>query len=241
MNKAMPLLEISGLDVRYGAIRALHGISLEVPDGSIVTLIGANGAGKSTTLRAISGLLTPVAGSIRFDGKEIAGLPAHRIVAAGLAHVPEGRLVFPELSVRENLLMGAYLRRDRKEIAADLSWVGDFFPRLRERLTQVAGTLSGGEQQMLAIGRALMGRPRCLMLDEPSLGIAPLLVETIFERLLSLNRERGMTMLLVEQNASLALKVSNYAYVLETGSIQLEGPSAVLRNNAEVKAAYLGQ
>jgi branched-chain amino acid transport system ATP-binding protein len=177
---------------------------------------------------------------IRFDGLEIAGLPAHRIVSAGLAHVPEGRLVFPELSVKENLLMGAYLRRDRKEIAADLEWVGEFCPRLRERIAQQAGTLSGGEQQMLAIGRALMGRPGCLMLDEPSLGIAPLLVETIFERLVALNRERGMTMLLVEQNASLALQVSRYAYVLETGSIHLEGPSAELRDRPEVRAAYLG-
>jgi branched-chain amino acid transport system ATP-binding protein len=233
-------LEVSRLEVRYGGIRALHDLSLKVPRGSIVTLIGANGAGKSTTLRTISGLVAPSSGTIRFDGLEIAGLPAHRIVSAGLAHVPEGRLVFPELSVKENLLMGAYLRRDRKEIAADLEWVGEFFPRLRERIAQQAGTLSGGEQQMLAIGRALMGRPGCLMLDEPSLGIAPLLVETIFERLVALNRERGMTMLLVEQNASLALQVSRYAYVLETGSIHLEGPSAELRDRPEVRAAYLG-
>jgi branched-chain amino acid transport system ATP-binding protein len=241
MNTAAePILEVSRLEVRYGGIRALHDLSLKVPRGSIVTLIGANGAGKSTTLRTISGLVAPSSGTIRFDGLEIAGLPAHRIVSAGLAHVPEGRLVFPELSVKENLLMGAYLRRDRKEIGADLEWVGEFFPRLRERIAQQAGTLSGGEQQMLAIGRALMGRPGCLMLDEPSLGIAPLLVETIFERLVALNRERGMTMLLVEQNASLALQVSRYAYVLETGSIHLEGPSAELRDRPEVRAAYLG-
>jgi branched-chain amino acid transport system ATP-binding protein len=235
-----PLLEIRDVIVRYGGIQALHGISLAVPQGSIVTLIGANGAGKSTTLRALSGLVTPSSGSIAFDGVEIAGQSAHRIVAAGLAHVPEGRLVFPELSVKENLRMGAYLRRDRKVIAEDLEWVCEFFPRLRERLTQQAGTLSGGEQQMLAIGRALMGRPRCLMLDEPSLGIAPLLTETIFARLVDLNRERGMTMLLVEQNASLALKVSHHAYVLESGRIHLEGPSDEIRSRPEVKAAYLG-
>ncbi|MEY2905750.1 MAG: hypothetical protein RLZZ408_221 [Verrucomicrobiota bacterium] len=235
-----PMLEVRNLAVRYGGIQALHDLSLSVPEGSIVTLVGANGAGKSTTLRTISGLVPPASGSIRFSGEEIAGWPAHRIVAAGLAHVPEGRLVFPDLTVRENLMMGAYLRRDRKEIAADLEWVGEFFPRLRERITQQAGTLSGGEQQMLAIGRALMGRPRCLMLDEPSLGIAPLLVETIFARLVDLNKERGMTMLLVEQNASLALKVSHYAYVLETGTIHLEGPSPEVRNRPEVQAAYLG-
>jgi branched-chain amino acid transport system ATP-binding protein len=235
-----PMLEVRNLAVRYGGIQALHDLSLSVPKGSIVTLVGANGAGKSTTLRTISGLVPPASGSIRFSGEEIAGWPAHRIVAAGLAHVPEGRLVFPDLTVRENLIMGAYLRRDRKEIAADLEWVGEFFPRLRERITQQAGTLSGGEQQMLAIGRALMGRPHCLMLDEPSLGIAPLLVETIFDRLVDLNKERGMTMLLVEQNASLALKVSHYAYVLETGTIHLEGPSPEVRNRPEVQAAYLG-
>jgi len=235
-----PLLEIRDLTVRYGGIQALHGISLSVPQGSIVTLIGANGAGKSTTLRTISGLGPPASGSILFDGKEIAGHPAHRIVAAGLAHVPEGRLVFPELSVKENLRMGAYLRRDRKGITEDLEWVCEFFPRLKERITQQAGTLSGGEQQMLANGRALMGRPRCLMLDEPSLGIAPLLTETIFSRLVDLNKERGMTMLLVEQNASLALKVSHHAYVLESGRIHLEGPSSEIRNRPEVQAAYLG-
>jgi len=235
-----PLLAIRDLTVRYGGIQALHGISLSVPQGNIVTLIGANGAGKSTTLRTISGLVPPASGSILFDGKEIAGHPAHRIVAAGLAHVPEGRLVFPELSVKENLRMGAYLRRDRKGITEDLEWVCEFFPRLKERFTQQAGTLSGGEQQMLAIGRALMGRPRCLMLDEPSLGIAPLLTETIFSRLVDLNKERGMTMLLVEQNASLALKVSHHAYVLESGRIHLEGPSSEIRNRPEVQAAYLG-
>lgn len=239
-QEIQPLLEISNLEVRYGGIQALHGLSLKVLKGSIVTLIGANGAGKSTTLRTISGLVSPVAGSIRFDGKEIAGKPAHQIVAQGLAHVPEGRLVFPELTVKENLMMGAYLRRDRKEIASDLEWVEEFFPRLRERIAQLAGTLSGGEQQMLAIGRALMGRPRCLMLDEPSLGIAPLLVETIFARLVDLNRERGLTLLLVEQNASLALKVSDYAYVLETGHIHLEGSSSELKNRPEIQAAYLG-
>jgi len=224
----LPMLEISRLAVRYGGIHALHDLSLTVSKGSIVTLIGANGAGKSTTLRAISGLVAPAGGSIRFDGREIGGKPAHDIVAGGLAHVPEGRLVFPELTV------------DRKEIATDLEWVEEFFPRLRERITQVAGTLSGGEQQMLAIGRALMGRPRCLMLDEPSLGIAPILVETIFARLVDLNRERGLTLLLVEQNASLALQVSDYAYVLETGHIHLEGPSLELKNRPEVQAAYLG-
>jgi len=235
-----PMLEVRNLAVRYGGIQALHDLSLSVPKGSIVTLIGANGAGKSTTLRTISGLVPAASGSIRFSGEEIAGWPAHRIVAAGLAHVPEGRLVFPDLTVKENLMMGAYLRRDRKEIAADLEWVGEFFPRLRERIGQQAGTLSGGEQQMLAIGRALMGRPSCLMLDEPSLGIAPILTETIFARLVDLNKERGMTMLLVEQNASLALKVSHYAYVLETGTIHLEGPSAEISSRPEVQAAYLG-
>jgi len=235
-----PLLEIRDLTVRYGGIQALHGISLSVPQGSIITLIGANGAGKSTALRTISGIVPATSGTILFNGADITGHPAHRIVATGLAHVPEGRLVFPELSVKENLRMGAYLRRDRKGIAEDLEWVCEFFPRLKERLIQQAGTLSGGEQQMLAIGRALMGRPRCLMLDEPSLGIAPLLTETIFARLVDLNRERGMTMLLVEQNASLALRVSHHAYVLESGKIHLEGPSSEIRNRPEVKAAYLG-
>ena len=240
-NASAPMmLVVDDLEVRYGVIPALHGVTLKVPKGSIVTLIGANGAGKSTLLRAISGLVAPDVGSILLEGREIAGHPAHTIVSRGLAHVPEGRLVFPDLTVKENLMMGAYLRRDRREIIGDLEWVGEFFPRLRERIGQLAGTLSGGEQQMLAIGRALMGRPKCLLLDEPSLGIAPLLVETIFSRLVDLNRERGMTMLLVEQNASLALRVSDYAYVLETGRIHLEGPSVEIKNRPEVQAAYLG-
>ncbi len=240
-NASAPMmLAVDDLEVRYGVIPALHGVTLKVPKGSIVTLIGANGAGKSTLLRAISGLVAPHVGSILLEGSEIAGHPAHTIVSRGLAHVPEGRLVFPDLTVKENLMMGAYLRRDRREIIGDLEWVGEFFPRLRERIGQLAGTLSGGEQQMLAIGRALMGRPKCLLLDEPSLGIAPLLVETIFSRLVDLNRERGMTMLLVEQNASLALRVSDYAYVLETGRIHLEGPSVEIKNRPEVQAAYLG-
>ncbi len=240
-NASAPMmLAVDDLEVRYGVIPALHGVTLKVPKGSIVTLIGANGAGKSTLLRAISGLVAPHVGSILLEGSEIAGHPAHTIVSRGLAHVPEGRLVFPDLTVKENLMMGAYLRRDRRKIIGDLEWVGEFFPRLRERIGQLAGTLSGGEQQMLAIGRALMGRPKCLLLDEPSLGIAPLLVETIFSRLVDLNRERGMTMLLVEQNASLALRVSDYAYVLETGRIHLEGPSVEIKNRPEVQAAYLG-
>ena len=235
-----PLLEIRDLSIEYGPVRAIGNLFLRVDEEEIVAVLGANGAGKTSLLRAISGLKAPSSGKIFFRGRDLAGIQAFELAALGIAHVPEGRLVFPELSVKENLMMGAYLRRDRKEIAADLEWVGEFFPRLRERIAQLAGTLSGGEQQMLAIGRALMGRPRCLMLDEPSLGIAPILVETIFARLVDLNRERGLTLLLVEQNASLALKVSHYAYVLETGHIHLEGPSAELKNRPEIKAAYLG-
>ena len=234
------MLELQDLRVNYGPITALHGISLRVPDGKIVTLLGANGAGKSTTLRAISGLVQPRAGSIRFQDAEMAGLPPHRIVARGIAHVPEGRMIFSNLTVLENLRMGAYLRRDKHNFAGDMDSIFGMFPRLRERLRQSAGTLSGGEQQMLAIGRALMGRPRCLLLDEPSLGIAPILVQTIFERIVEINRETGLAILLVEQNANLALEVSHYGYVLETGRITLEGDAAILRENPEVQAAYLG-
>jgi len=236
----MSLLSITGLQVSYGAIEALHGIDLEVGEGHIVSLIGANGAGKSTTLRTISGLVRPTAGLICFRGTELTRLAAHEVARLGIAHVPEGRMIFPEFTVSENLAMGSYARRDRKEIPADLEFVFTFFPRLRERRSQRAGTLSGGEQQMLAIGRALMSGSRFLMLDEPSLGIAPMLVESIFERLLEIRRERGMTILLVEQNAHLALQVSDYAYVLETGRILLHGPSAELRDNPKVQAAYLG-
>lgn len=234
------MLELQDLRVSYGPIPALHGISLRVPDGKIVTLLGTNGAGKSTTLRAISGLVQPHAGSIRFQDVEMAGLPAHRIVARGIAHVPEGRMIFSNLTVLENLRMGAYLRRDKRNFAGDMDSIFEMFPRLRERLRQSAGTLSGGEQQMLAIGRALMGRPRCLLLDEPSLGIAPILVQTIFERIVEINREAGLAILLVEQNANLALEISHYGYVLETGRITLEGDAATLRENPEVQAAYLG-
>lgn len=234
------MLEVENLHVSYGAIKALHGVSLKVPKGSIVTLIGANGAGKSTTLRALSGLVKPATGTIRYDGIDLARRPAHKIVAEGLCHVPEGRMVFANLTVKENLRMGAYLQADRKWIAAQTDYVFGLFPRLKEREHQPAGTLSGGEQQMLAIGRALLSKPKFLMLDEPSLGIAPLLVKTIFERIVEINREQGLTILLVEQNANLALDVSSYGYVLETGKVLLEGPSAELKANPDVRAAYLG-
>lgn len=234
------MLTVENLNVSYGAIKALHGVSLKVPQGSIVTLIGANGAGKSTTLRALSGLVKSSSGTITYDGEDISKLPTNHIVSKGLCHVPEGRMVFANLTVAENLKMGAYLQKDRKWIAEQTDYVFSLFPRLKERESQAAGTLSGGEQQMLAIARALLSKPKFLMLDEPSLGIAPLLVKTIFERIVEINREQGLTILLVEQNANLALDVSSYAYVLETGKILLEGPSAQLKADPQVQACYLG-
>jgi branched-chain amino acid transport system ATP-binding protein len=234
------MLEVTNLCVSYGAISALGGISLKVDQGAIVTLVGGNGAGKTTMLRTISGLLRPKSGGVRFLGEDITQVPTHRIAARGLGHVPEGRMIFSNLTVEENLAMGAYLQTHRADVAADREYVFGIFPRLKERLHQSAGTLSGGEQQMLAIGRALMGRPRFLMLDEPSLGIAPRLISTIFEKILEINRDRGIAILLVEQNAHLALEVSTYAYVLETGRIAMEGPSAELRKDPQLKAVYLG-
>jgi branched-chain amino acid transport system ATP-binding protein len=234
------MLEIKNLAVSYGAITALHGISLSVPAGGIVTLIGSNGAGKTTTLKTISGLLKPKSGEIFYDGKNIAGLPPHQIVKLGLSHVPEGRMIFANLTVMENLQMGAYLQTDRSAVRHALDHVFAAFPRLQERGKQIAGTLSGGEQQMLAIGRALMSKPKLLMLDEPSLGLAPLLVKTIFEKIVEINRQQGITILLVEQNANLALEVSGFGYVLETGKVALQGDSATLRQNPQVKSAYLG-
>jgi branched-chain amino acid transport system ATP-binding protein len=234
------MLDIKNLRAGYGAITALHGISLSVRAGSIVTLIGSNGAGKSTTLRVLSGLIKPQAGHIVYNGQSIAGLPPHQIVKLGLSHVPEGRMVFANLTVRENMMMGAYLQRDKSVIRSELDFVYSTFPRLKERTEQIAGTLSGGEQQMLVIGRALMGRPKFLMMDEPSLGIAPLLVKTIFEKIVEINRERGITILLVEQNANLALEISHHGYVLETGRIILEDDSSSMRQNPQVRSAYLG-
>lgn len=234
------MLEIRDLDVRYGSISALQGISAKVETGTIVTLVGANGAGKTTTLRTISGVVKARGGKILFDGDEITNLPPHKIVARGIAQAPEGRMVFANLTVLENLRMGAYLRRDKQGIATDLDYVFGIFPRLREREKQTAGTLSGGEQQMLAIGRALMSKPKCLMLDEPSLGIAPILVQTIFDKIVEINRSLGLTILLVEQNANLALEISHYGYVIETGRILLHDRSEALRQNEEIRAAYLG-
>lgn len=240
-NSAKPVvLEVKDLVVNYGVIAALHGVSITVRQGDIVTLIGGNGAGKTTTLRAISGLLRAKSGSILYGGENLVSLAPHRIVKKGLAQVPEGRMVFANLTVCENLELGAFLRRDKEGIARDCEFVFSIFPRLKERLTQTAGTLSGGEQQMLAIGRALMSKPSFLMLDEPSLGIAPLLVKTIFEKIVEINRQQGITMLLVEQNANLALEISHYGYVLETGRIILEAPSRELRANPEVRKSYLG-
>ncbi len=234
------MLTVTDLQVSYGAISALGGISFSIEAGRIVTLIGANGAGKTTTLRTLSGLLRAKSGRIEFQNEDITRLPPHRIVARGLGHVPEGRMIFSNLTVDENLAMGAYLQKDRARIAEDRDYVFGIFPRLKERLSQAAGTLSGGEQQMLAIGRALMGGPKLLMLDEPSLGIAPKLISVIFEKIVEINRTRGVTILLVEQNANLALEVSHQAYVLETGHIVMQGESKKLRADPQLKAAYLG-
>jgi branched-chain amino acid transport system ATP-binding protein len=233
------LLEVEGLDVFYGAVHALRGVSLAAEGGEIVTLIGANGAGKTTLLRTVSGLIPPRAGTVRFDGRDIGHLPPHEIVALGVSQSPEGRMVFANLTVEDNLELGAYRRKDRAAILADRDQVFRLFPRLQERRRQSAGTLSGGEQQMLAIGRALMSRPRLLLLDEPSLGLAPLLVREIFKTIVEINH-RGVTVLLVEQNAHMALSVAGRGYVLETGRVKLEDRADRLLQNEEVKRAYLG-
>ena len=232
------ILEVRDLQVSYGGIQAVRGISFDVPEGKIVTLIGANGAGKSSTLRSIVSLEKPAAGSIRFMGDEIAGLSTDAIVAKGITLVPEGRRVFVNLSVYENLRMGAYMRKDN--IDKDLEWVYSLFPRLKERSWQAAGTLSGGEQQMLAIGRALMSRPRLIMMDEPSLGLAPIIVQGVFDIIREINRQ-GVTILLNEQNANMALKAADIGYVMETGRITMTGSGRELAENEEIKAAYLGK
>ena len=236
----MALLQLENVDVHYGAIHALKGVSFQVGEGEIVTLIGANGAGKTTTLRAVSGMLKPSAGQIRYGGAEISGLKPHKLVARGLCHAPEGRGIFPNLSVTENLRLGAFLRRDDDGIRADLEKGFSLFPRLRERATQDAGTLSGGEQQMLAIARALMARPKLLLLDEPSLGLAPTVVETIFSIVQEINKQ-GVTILLVEQNAHLALGIAHHGYVLETGTVVQTGTGQDLLKSPEIRKAYLGE
>ena len=235
----MALLDVDDIHTFYGNIEALKGISLEVEEGEVVTLIGSNGAGKSTTLRSISGLTPPRTGTIRFDGHDISGTAPQDIVQLGISQSPEGRHCFPRMSVRENLELGAYLRRDRAEINEDMERVFTLFPRLQERDKQKAGTMSGGEQQMLAIGRAMMARPKLLLLDEPSMGLAPILVERIYETVAEINKQ-GTTILLVEQNANFALEYSSRGYVLETGTIALADKSAALRENPDVQKAYLG-
>jgi branched-chain amino acid transport system ATP-binding protein len=238
MTATSPLLSVDDIEVRYGAIAALKGISFTVAEGEIVALLGANGAGKTTTQKTVSGMLRPVAGSIAFDGRRIDGIPAHDLIRLGICHVPEGRHVFPRMTVAENLDMGAY--RFKQIDRRDLDRVLELFPRLQERLRQPAGTLSGGEQQMLAIGRALMGKPRLLLLDEPSMGLAPLVVAQIFEIIREIN-DAGVTVLLVEQNAAQALALANRGYVLETGEIVLSGTGAELLADDRVRAAYLGE
>jgi len=233
------MLKLEHVSAAYGKIRALTDLTLEVPDGKIVTLLGANGAGKTSTLKVVTGLLRPTAGSVTFDGRDLNRLPAEAIVPLGISMTPEGRQVFTQLTVAENLRMGAYSRKDAAGVRRDLEWVLSLFPRLKERYGQEAGTLSGGEQQMLAIGRSLMARPRLLLLDEPSLGLAPLVVREIFATIRQVNAE-GMSVLLVEQNANLALQVAHHAYILETGRLVLSGPAGELRQNPEVKRAYLG-
>jgi branched-chain amino acid transport system ATP-binding protein len=233
------LLAIEDLHVSYGSIAAVKGVSLHVKRGEIVTLIGSNGAGKSTTLRTISGLLRPKRGTLTFDGSSLTGMSGHQIVAAGICHSPEGRRIFPRMTVGENLDLGAFLRNDNVEVAADKERMLELFPRLRERIAQKAGTLSGGEQQMLAVARALMGRPKLLLLDEPSMGLAPVLVDLIFDTIQTI-RDQGVTVLLVEQNALAALRIADYAYVLESGSLKLTGPAKELAKDDEVVRAYLG-
>jgi branched-chain amino acid transport system ATP-binding protein len=233
------MLSVQNLHVFYGNIAAVSGLSLSVRKGEIVTVIGSNGAGKSTTLRTISGLLHPRRGTVSLDGRDISRLSGHRIVAAGICHAPEGRRIFPRMSVGENLDLGAFLRKDRAEIAADRDRVLELFPRLQERLTQKAGTLSGGEQQMLAVGRALMGSPKLLLLDEPSMGLAPVLVDLIFDTIQTI-RDQGTTVLVVEQNALAALRIADYAYLLESGRLKLEGLGSDLARNDDIVRAYMG-
>jgi len=234
------MLKISNLYVAYGGIQALQGISLEVPEGKIVALLGANGAGKSTTLRTIMGIVKPAHGEIEFEGESLLGLKSFQVVMKGIALVPEGRRVFSNLTVKENLVLGAYTRKEKQEIQADIEEVYDLFPRLKERTKQSAGTLSGGEQQMLALGRALMSKPPLLMIDEPSLGLAPVLSQDVLSKLTELNQKQNQTVLLIEQNARAALSIADYAYILETGQIKLEGPAAELATNDGVRRTYLG-
>jgi branched-chain amino acid transport system ATP-binding protein len=238
--KSPPLLELSRLQVAYGGIQAVKGIDLHVDDGELVCLIGANGAGKTTTLKGICGVQPVKAGTIRYAGENITGKPPHRLVRRGLAMVPEGRGVFGALTIEENLAMGAYIRSDRAGVQRDIEHVFTLFPRLKERRRQTAGTLSGGEQQMLAMGRALMSKPRMLLLDEPSMGLAPLMVQKVFETVMTVSRE-GVTILLIEQNAKLALEVSNRGYVMESGEITLSGDAKKLLHDPAVRAAYLGE
>lgn len=236
-----PLLELHNIHSYYGNIHALQGISMHVFEGEIVTLIGANGAGKSTTIRTVSGVMHPREGTVHFEGQPIHQLPAHSLVSKGISQAPEGRRIFPRLSVRDNLAMGAYKRNDRRAIRHDMDWIYGLFPRLKERAKQYGGTLSGGEQQMLAIGRALMARPRLLLLDEPSMGLAPVLVEQIFEIIVRINQEEGTTILLVEQNALMALEVAQRGYVLQTGTVVLHDKADALMHNEMVRRVYLGE
>jgi branched-chain amino acid transport system ATP-binding protein len=234
------MLKIENLHIHYGGIHALRGVSLDVPDGQIISLIGANGAGKSTTLKAIMSLIQKTNGLVAFDGTDITRMQTRDIVREGVVLCPEGRRVFPDLTIAENLTMGAYLRKDKEGITKDTKWVYDLFPRLFERKWQLAGTLSGGEQQMLAVGRALMSKPKLLMMDEPSLGLAPIIIKSIFEIIKEINKS-GVNILLIEQNAKAALEISHYGYVMETGTIVLSGPGKELLNNDQVRKAYLGE
>ena len=240
MSDTQPVLKVSNVETYYGPIMAIRGVSFEVPKGGIVTILGANGAGKTTVLKTVSGVMDPQKGSVLFEGREVRGMDPDKVMRLGMSHVPEGREVFPFLSVRENLAMGAYTRRDSDGVAQDLEAVFGYFPVLKERADQRAGSLSGGEQQMLSISRALMSRPKVMLLDEPSLGLSPKLVKDIFEIVVRINRERGVTILLVEQNANMALRAADYGYIMEGGKVVLDGSAESLMNNEDVKEFYLG-